>query len=43
MDLLKNVIKDPNIITGDYTYYDDNNSDTEKFEKNECLVMILKV
>ncbi|HEX9059036.1 MAG TPA: Vat family streptogramin A O-acetyltransferase [Clostridia bacterium] len=31
---LKNIIKNPNIIIGDYTYYDDNNNDPEKFEKN---------
>ena len=30
---LKNVIKNPNIIIGDYTYYDDFN-DVENFEKN---------
>src|SRR6056300_982504 len=30
---LKNVVKNPNIIVGDYTYYDDFN-DVENFEKN---------
>ncbi|MCX7745839.1 MAG: Vat family streptogramin A O-acetyltransferase [Clostridia bacterium] len=31
---LKNIIKSPNIIVGDYTYYDDNDNNPEKFEKN---------
>lgn len=31
---LKNFIKNPNIIVGDYTYYDDNNGDIENFERN---------
>ena len=31
---LKNIIKNPNIIVGDYTYYDDNDNNPEKFEKN---------
>ena len=30
---LKNVVKNPNIIVGDYTYYDDP-IDSEGFEKN---------
>jgi len=30
---LKNIVKNPNIIVGDYTYYDDFES-VEKFEKN---------
>lgn len=33
---IKNVIKAPNIIVGDYTYYDDNNAPTD-FEKNNIL------
>lgn len=33
---IKNVIKAPNIIVGDYTYYDDNNDPTN-FEKNNIL------
>ena len=33
---IKNVIKAPNIIVGDYTYYDDNNDPTN-FEKNNVL------
>lgn len=33
---IKNVIKAPNIIVGDYTYYDDNNDPTS-FEKNNVL------
>ena len=31
--ILKNIIKNPNIIVGDYTYYDDF-EDVENFEKN---------
>lgn len=31
---LKNFIKNPNIIVGDYTYYDDLNNDVTTFEKN---------
>lgn len=31
---LKNFIENPNIIIGDYTYYDDNNGDITNFEKN---------
>ena len=30
---LKNVVKNPNIIVGDYTYYDDFDN-VENFEKN---------
>lgn len=30
---LKNIVKNPNIIVGDYTYYDDF-EDIENFEKN---------
>ena len=30
---LKNIVKNPNIIVGDYTYYDDF-EDVENFEKN---------
>ncbi len=30
---LKNIIKNPNIVVGDYTYYDDS-EDTANFEKN---------
>lgn len=33
---IKNVVKAPNIIIGDYTYYDDNNN-PEDFEKNNVL------
>ena len=33
---IKNVIKAPNIIVGDYTYYDDNN-DPANFEKDNIL------
>ena len=33
---IKNVIKAPNIIVGDYTYYDDSNDPTN-FEKNNVL------
>lgn len=33
---IKNVVKAPNIIIGDYTYYDDENAPTE-FEKNNVL------
>lgn len=33
---IKNVIKAPNIIIGDYTYYDDNNDPTS-FEQNNVL------
>lgn len=31
---IKNVVKNPNIIIGDYTYYDDVNSNGEDFEKH---------
>jgi virginiamycin A acetyltransferase len=31
---LKNAITRPNIIVGDYTYYDDNDGDPTNFEKN---------
>lgn len=31
---LKNVIKSPNIIVGDYSYYDDTSGDAINFEKN---------
>ncbi len=31
---LKNIIKNPNIIVGEYTYYDDDNNNPENFEKN---------
>lgn len=31
---LKNVVKSPNIIVGDYSYYDDNRGDAIDFEKN---------
>lgn len=31
---LKNIIKNPNIIVGDYSYYDDNDDNPEKFEQN---------
>lgn len=31
---LKNIVKNPNIVVGDYTYYDDF-EDTANFEKNE--------
>lgn len=31
---LKNVVKSPNIIVGDYSYYDDNSGDVVNFEKN---------
>lgn len=33
---IKNVIKSPNIIVGDYTYYDDSNNPTD-FEKQNVL------
>ena len=33
---LKNVVKNPNIIVGDYTYYDDFEH-VDNFEKNEVL------
>ena len=32
---LKNVITNPNIIVGDYTYYDDP-ADSENFERELC-------
>ncbi len=31
---IKNIVKNPNIIIGDYTYYDDVNSNGEDFEKH---------
>lgn len=31
---IKNIIKNPNIIVGDYTYYDDYETDGEDFEKH---------
>jgi len=31
---LKNIIKNPKIIVGDYTYYDDNDNSPEKFMTN---------
>lgn len=31
---IKNIVKNPNIIIGDYTYYDDINSGGEDFEKH---------
>lgn len=34
---LKNVIKDPNIIVGDYTFYNDTVHDPAQFEKNNVL------
>jgi virginiamycin A acetyltransferase len=34
---LKNVIKDPNIIVGDYTFYNDSVNDPTQFEKNNVL------
>jgi virginiamycin A acetyltransferase len=34
---LKNVIRDPNIIVGDYTFYNDFVNDPTQFEKNNVL------
>lgn len=34
---LKNVIKDPNILVGDYTFYNDYVNDPTEFEKNNVL------
>lgn len=34
---LKNFINAPNIIVGDYTYYDDRRNGAEKFEENNVL------
>jgi virginiamycin A acetyltransferase len=34
---LKNVIKNPDIIVGDYTFYNDSNSDPRQFERNNVL------
>lgn len=34
---LKNVVKDPNIIVGDYTFYNDFVNDPSQFEKNNVL------
>ena len=36
---LKNIITKPNIIVGDYTYYDDE-VDVRNFEKTFCIIMI---
>ena len=37
---LKNIIKSPNIIVGDYTYYDDP-VDVQNFEKMFFIISIL--
>ena len=37
---LKNIVKNPNIEVGDYTYYDDF-SDVENFEKNVKYISVL--
>lgn len=37
---LKNIIKNPNIIVGDYTYYDDFEN-VENFEKNVNIISTL--
>lgn len=34
---LKNFVKSPNIIVGDYTYYDDRRYGADKFEENNVL------
>ncbi|WP_411675832.1 CatB-related O-acetyltransferase [Caproicibacter sp.] len=34
---LKNVVKDPNIVVGDYTFYNDYVNDPTRFEKNNVL------
>ena len=39
---LKNIITNPNIVVGDYTYYDDF-EDVRNFEKNESTISILWV